>query len=760
MKHIFTFLFICLGIATYTKSQNPELQNPATSNSIHSLKPVADTKDLRNLKIVHDTLIADMLSHISSDSILSYIQHLQGYGSRFLFSPGHKNISLWLQNKLMSFGYTNVVLDSFLVTDEWPFGSGTIVTNWQYNVVAEMTGTVNPGISYVIGGHYDAIIYPNGDPYTACPGADDNASGTAATLEIARVLKEQNFSFPATVRFVLFDAEELGLYGSFHYVEEILSGTEKPEIMFNMDMIGNEPSDSAWNLQLNNYLGFEWIGGLASQVAAEYTSLSILSSTYNESIGSDSDPFFLAGLPAIFLQEDIFSPYYHQLSDVDTNINEKYCAEVARVACGMLMESSLAPLMVDFEIFNPGEGQALIPRWLPSPENNIATYRVYFGSAPLTYDSVYTTSDTAMIFAGLEADTLYYFSVSAVNTEGRESMKYELSDAPALTSFDQGILIVDDSEGGYYNPSDSTVDAYYRNLCGNFPVTEYDATQNGPVTLSLLGKYSSVVWHINKINIVPKLRNSIVELKQYMQLGGNVLFTVFQPARMFEYTTDLQHTWGEGSFLHDMLKIDSTRYKSSAAFIGSLPLVTGYTMMDVDTTKTYSTYNYHLPYIEALYPSAEGTAVYSFDTDYDSLTANGSMKGMPVGVEYRGDYNTVLLSFPLYYMDSIHAKAVMQYILTDVFGEPVAIEEENQESAPVNVFPNPSQGTFVVRTNGDVPQQQAMVIYDVTGRQVFSVAGLSGDENRISTSGLQHGIYFLKVTCGNQAFNFPLIIVE
>lgn len=209
-----------------------------------------------------------------------------------------------------------------------------------------------------------------------------------------------------------------------------------------------------------------------------------------------------------------------------------------------------------------------------------------------------------------------------------------------------------------------------------------------------------------------------------------------------------------------MLKIDSTRYKSSAAFIGCLPLVNGYTMMDVDTTKTYSTYNYHLPYIEALYPSAEGTAVYSFDTDYDSLTANGSMKGMPVGVEYRGDYNTVLLSFPLYYMDSIHAKAVMQYILTDVFGEPVAIEEENQESAPVNVFPNPSQGTFVVRTNGDVPQQQAMVIYDVTGRQVFSVAGLSGDENRISTSGLQHGIYFLKVTCGNQAFNFPLIIVE
>jgi len=760
MKHIFTFLFICLSIATYTKSQNPAFPRPAIGNGIHSMKPEAGNQDVRNSKMVHDTLIADMLSHISSDSILSYIQHLQGYGTRFLFSPGHKNISLWLQNKLISFGYTNVVLDSFLVNDEWPFGSGTFVTNWQYNVVAEISGTVSPEISYVMGGHYDCIIYPSGDPYAACPGADDNASGTAATLEIARVLKEQNFSFPTTVRFVLFDAEELGLYGSRHFVEEILAGTDRPEIMFNMDMIGHEPSDSAWNLQLNNYLGFEWIGGLASQIATEYTSLGTLSSTYNESIGSDSDPFFLAGLPAIFLQEDIFSPYYHQMSDVDTNINEQYCAEVARVACGMLMESSLAPLMVKFEIFNPGDGQTLIPRWQAAPENNIAAYQVYFGTSPLTYDTVYTTADTSLIFSGLETDSLYYFSVSAVNTDGRESMKYELNDAPAITTFDQGILIVDDSEGGYYNPSDSSVDAYYRNLCGNFPVTEYDATQNGPLTLSMLGKYSSVIWHINKVNIVPKLRSSIVELKQYLQLGGNVLFTVFQPAKMFEYTIDLQHTWGKGSFLHDMLKIDSTRYKSSAAFIGSLPLVNGYNMLHVDSTKTFSTYNYHLPYIEALYPSAEGTAVYSYDTDYDSLTANGSMKGMPVGVEYRGDYNTVLLSFPLYYMGSVQAKDLMQYILADVFGEsPAFISEENREIAPLSVFPNPSQGSFVVRTNEDL-SQHAVTIYDVTGRQVFSVTGLSGNENRISTSGLQDGIYFLKVTCGNQDINLPLIIVK
>ncbi|HPI30664.1 MAG TPA: M20/M25/M40 family metallo-hydrolase [Bacteroidales bacterium] len=763
MKKIFLILFLCFSMHICTRSQQIALPQTNATNAFLSLPASIENIDSSPIKkAVHDSLIGDVLTDLNADSIMSYIQHLQAYGTRFLLAPGHKDISLWLQHKLISFGYTNAVLDSFEITVEWPVGSGNMITNIQYNVIAELSGLISPDVQYVIGAHYDDILQFGGhDPYLVCPGADDNASGTAAVMEIARVLKERNFSSPATLRFVFFDAEELGTFGSRHFVEDIMAGIEKPEIMFNLDMVGHEPADTAWLLQFNNYLGNEWICSMGAEVAAEYTQLGTFNLFFNEPIGSDSDPFFLAGLPAIFLQEDDFSPYYHTLADVDSTINGLYCREIARLACAMLMNSSLVPTLVDFEISNPGDGHLLVPRWRPNPENNIAGYRVYFGTSPSTYDTVYATADTSLIFSGLSTDTLYYISVSAVNTEGREGIKNELNDRPAIVNLDQGILIVDDSEGGFFDPPDSVVDAYYRYLCSDFNVAEYDATQNGPLTLAVLGPYSSVVWHINRANIIPKLRSSLPELRQYMQLGGNVFFTIFQPSKMLDYTDDLQHTWQEGSFLHDMLKTDSTKYLTGAVFIGGLPLITGYHMLDVDTNKTYPAYNHHLFNIQAVYPSVEGSVVYSYDTDYDSTTAQGIMKGLPVGVEYRGDYNAVLLSFPLYYMDSIQSKIVMQYVLQDVFGElPVLIDEKKPGSLAVNVFPNPAQGSFVIRTTDDFLQKKFLDIYDVTGRQILSVTGMQGNENKIDVSRLQSGIYFLRITGGNRDYNIPMVIVN
>ena len=210
-----------------------------------------------------------------------------------------------------------------------------------------------------------------------------------------------------------------------------------------------------------------------------------------------------------------------------------------------------------------------------------------------------------------------------------------------------------------------------------------------------------------------------------------------------------------------MLKTDSTKYLTGAVFIGGLPLITGYHMLDVDTNKTYPAYNHHLFNIQAVYPSAEGSAVYSYHTDYDSTNIQGAMKGLPVGVEYRGDYNAVLLSFPLYYMDSIQSKVVMQYILQDVFGEsPVFIDEKKAGSLAVNVFPNPAQGSFVIRTTDDFLQKKTLDIYDVTGRQILSVTGVQGNENKIDVSRLQSGIYFLRILGGNRDYNIPIVIIN
>ena len=78
-----------------------------------------------------------------------------------------------------------------------------------YNVVGTKWGTIYSGQEYVLGAHYDSVNNP---------GADDNASGTALMLEAARVLS--GFDSEYTIRFIAFDREEQGLWGSEQYVQD------------------------------------------------------------------------------------------------------------------------------------------------------------------------------------------------------------------------------------------------------------------------------------------------------------------------------------------------------------------------------------------------------------------------------------------------------------------------------------------------------------------------------------------------------------
>lgn len=234
MKKTSLILFLLLFTGLYRAAA--ETGNPAPCATAGPANPqVRSVQD-------PDSLVVALLPLINEDSIQHYIQHLQGFGTRFCLSPNHKDVALWIEEKLQSFGYNNVRLDSFQIVSEWPYGTGDLYTTWQYNVIADLTGSVTPDIHFITGGHYDDVVFP-GDAFGVCPGADDNASGTAAALEIARVMKTSGFEPDATIRFVLFAAEELGLHGSTHYVNEALQSGETIPMMVNMDMIGHEPLD-------------------------------------------------------------------------------------------------------------------------------------------------------------------------------------------------------------------------------------------------------------------------------------------------------------------------------------------------------------------------------------------------------------------------------------------------------------------------------------------------------------------------------------
>ncbi len=705
-----------------------------------------------------DSIISALLPLINSDSVESYIQHLQGFGTRFCLAPNHKDVALWVKSKLQSFGYSNVVLDSFQLSVEWPVSSGITVTSWQYNVIADLTGTASPNVHYIVGGHYDSAIQ-SGDPLTGAPGADDNASGTAGTLEIARIMKAQNFQSPSTIRFVLFAAEELGLHGSINYVTNALQTQEIIPMMVNMDMIGNEPDASGWNLQLQAYVGSEWVRDAAIEISSTYTSLNSLVIMNQDYVGSDSDPFFLTGFPTVFLQEDHFSSVYHTLLDRDTVLNFPYAAEVTKVACGMLINAVNTPSTVNFTIFNPGDGESLEPRWKPNPEGDIVGYNVYIGTSSMTYDTSYFTTDTLFHIAGLETDTLYYIAVTAENNGGIEGPSHELTDAPAMVSMDQGVLIVDDSEGGYYNPPDSVIDRYYRGLCSGFEISEYDALANGAPDLSDMGKYSSIIWHNNKPNGVNKLGLSLPEIVQYLQLGGNILFTEFQPTKLFTGNPAFPAHLRPGMFLFDYAGIDSSNYVTSSAFIRAQPLSSDFPLLEIDTLKTLPVSHHHVSYTDALYPHNPAEAIYSFGTNYDSTIQQGMMKGRPVGIAHEGNgYNIVILSFPLFYIDSAQAQVFAQYVLEDIFSEvPIGISEESSKNAGFRAFPNPASSSISVELQSGQPTPKAMEIIDLSGRIVLS---FNSYNKTINVSSVENGLYFLRLRWNDAMEQIPVMIMR
>jgi len=100
------------------------------------------------------------------------------------------------------------------------------------NIIAEKTGTRFPDQILEISAHFDSLDNM---------GADDNASGVIGVLEIARILK--NLNCERTIRFCLFDCEEVGLVGSEHHVTRILKDSNRKVIgLINLEMIGYSSS--------------------------------------------------------------------------------------------------------------------------------------------------------------------------------------------------------------------------------------------------------------------------------------------------------------------------------------------------------------------------------------------------------------------------------------------------------------------------------------------------------------------------------------
>ncbi|MGE5680158.1 MAG: M20/M25/M40 family metallo-hydrolase [Bacillota bacterium] len=291
-----------------------------------------------------DTLIKALAWQINSDSIRANMQALQDFGTRLSFLQEQSSkAAIWLKNKLYSYGYSDIQADSFECTMIY-YGNGVkSTTNWQRNIIVTIPGKTRPEDVIILGAHYDSY---SKTLTGSAPGADDNASGTGAVLEIARILKQNKYQPESTVKLILFCAEELmrtSMSGSVTYALKAKYSGQKISLMINLDMIGYSPVPvSESSLKFEYYTGFEYLLDEMFEYTRKYTKLTPVKGTGD--LGADSAPFAQFGFPAIFLFEDKFNPYYHTSEDVISNCNIEYCTEAARAGLSILISRAQGTL--------------------------------------------------------------------------------------------------------------------------------------------------------------------------------------------------------------------------------------------------------------------------------------------------------------------------------------------------------------------------------------------------------------------------------
>lgn len=216
--------------------------------------------------------------------------------------------------------------------------------NGYRNILARLEGS-DPELKrqyILIGAHYDHVGYgtasnsygPTGYIHN---GADDNASGTAALLEIAGAFVEIEPRPKRTIIFALWDAEEKGLLGSKHWLANPTLPLEDLALSVNMDMVGRVRKD--W-LEVS---GTRTAAGLRRIVSQHNRDLGlVLDFTWEIEDNSDHHPFYESGIPILMLHSGLHSDYHRPSDDVE-RIDNAGIERTARLIFGAVWELADRP---------------------------------------------------------------------------------------------------------------------------------------------------------------------------------------------------------------------------------------------------------------------------------------------------------------------------------------------------------------------------------------------------------------------------------
>ena len=231
------------------------------------------------------------------------------------------------------FGYTNVYFHDYSEN------------GYQLkNVICHKQGLTDRFIA--ICAHFDSIMEDINNAEDRAPGADDNASGVSAVLEIARVLSEAELQ--QSIQFVFFSGEEHGQWGSRNYAQYLNENKTELHRLINLDMVGHpEPHQKKviierdmGNRVSNNDFDSQIYGEFMKQMALDYTDLQVV---FGPIYDSDYMPFEALGYVVVGIYDGgQVSTTYHAKTDVASTLDMKYIVSVTKLVLAAILKEGPA----------------------------------------------------------------------------------------------------------------------------------------------------------------------------------------------------------------------------------------------------------------------------------------------------------------------------------------------------------------------------------------------------------------------------------